>query len=163
LGDVGGAHDQAAVSTGVFAQVAKLQCSLTSSIAAVRRKITGLRKELVVSNNILRMVTKKTDDIAVLADQLATAAVVQRRASTIMWEKLDKALDTFLSARVVPAAAPVGASRIAGGEPAAGEVAPMAPPQTEEEMEIQDAKWVLDLKVRAAVRWGAPSSKFRTL
>ena len=45
------------------------------SVAGLRRESTMLRKELAVSNNIIRTLVKKTNDIASIADQLAVSFI----------------------------------------------------------------------------------------
>ena len=49
------------------------------SVAGLRRDATVLRKEMVVTNNNIRSLVKKTNDIATVEDRLADAFIHNRR------------------------------------------------------------------------------------
>jgi len=152
------------LSPAVPAQVAQLQSALTSGLSGVRREITAVRKELAVTNSSVRLLTKKTDDIAVATDAMGASVVMMRQAISKMGDALSEGLAPAASARREAARAPPGdAVHAAGADPPVAGSGGAAQPQTEDEMEIQDAKWVLTLKVRAAdvpeeCAAGAPAS-----
>jgi len=132
----GGMHDQRGALGGGLAQVTQLHASLTSGLSSVRRELTSNRKELAVTNNNFRMVVKKVDDIAVLVDQLALSMVVQRRALIKLGVDMASGFAKFGET----------AAAAASTEPLSG-AGPGARPRNEEEMERQDAMWVLESKV----------------
>jgi len=114
--------------------------------AGVRREITTQRKEVAIMNSQLRAVTKKVDDIAVLADRLTASLIFQRRALVAM----SGDVTTVLSHVAVNGAAlsppATGNTDGGGGAGTAGRWAGDAA-QTPVATEEQDAQWVLDLKV----------------
>jgi len=104
-----------------------------------------LRKELVVSNNSLRALVKKTNDIASVADQLAVAFIHNRR----LLAKIDSQVATVAAAAAAPRDTPASASVHANVAPevmAASTTNPLPSPRTQLQMEKEDAEWVLILK-----------------
>jgi len=104
--------------------------------SGVRREMTAQRKEIAVMNNQHRMLVKKVDDIAVLADRLTSALTHQSRALQELSTGVGK---VFAEVRSTAGSA-VGAS------PSATCATPSAAPQSQENVDINDAQWVVQLR-----------------
>jgi len=104
-----------------------------------------LRKELAVSNNIIRTLVKKTNDIASIADQLAVSFIHNRRLLTKIDTQLANVVSNEAATRHARAAAAVQLNVPSAVLPASSANA-LPSPQTQAEMENQDADWVLVLK-----------------
>lgn len=115
------------------------------SVAGLRRESTMLRKELAVSNNIIRTLVKKTNDIASIADQLAVSFIHNRRLLTKIDTQLANVVSNEAATRHARAAAAVQLNVPSAVLPASSANA-LPSPQTQAEMENQDADWVLVLK-----------------
>lgn len=122
-------------SGATAAQVANLSRSSMLGFSGVRREITAQRKELSIMNNQQRTLIKKINDIAVLADRLTSTVTFQRHALHDMSNDLSALLTEVRSARSSATASPLGTAAVA-----------TAAPQSQVEMEMQDAKWVLELR-----------------
>jgi len=116
-------------------------------LAGVRREITTQRKEVAIMNSQLRGVTKKVDEIAVLADRLTASLIFQRRALVAMSGDVTTVL-SHVAVNGKTLSPPATGSTDGGG--GAGAASPWAgdDAQTPVATEEQDAQWVLDLKVR---------------
>jgi len=115
-------------------------------LSSVRREMTTLRKEVAIMNSQLRAVTKKVDDVAVLADRLTVSLVFQRRTLVSMSGDITSVLsDTAANRAAASPPATGGAEEVRGGR-TAGRCAG-ADAETAVRTEEQDAQWVLDLKV----------------
>jgi len=115
------------------------------SVAGLGRDATVLRKEMVVKNNIFRLLVKKTSHIATVADQLAVAFIHDRR----MLAKIDAQLAVRVTDRSTSrdaAGAAAGMDGVASVPEAASTVIALQPPRTQAEKEKQDAAWVRVLK-----------------
>jgi len=139
------------MATGVLAQVSKLHYTLTSGVSGVRRELTAVRKELAVSNDNVRTITEKTGDIAVASDAMGVSVVMMRQAvsklGVDMAERFTAASALAEGASGAPRAATGTRDAAARSAPTTAGSAGEAQAQTEEEMEIQDARWVPKLKV----------------
>jgi len=114
--------------------------------AGVRRQITTQRKEVATTNSQLRAVTKKVDDIAVLADGFTVSLVPQRRTIVAMSAEVTSMLSHGAASRAAASPPAAGDADGSGGAGVAGRCAgddAQTPGTTEE----HDAQWVLDLKV----------------
>ena len=120
------------------AQVADLCRTTAVGFCGVRREITTLRKEVAIMNNQQRHMTKKIDDVAVLADRFSVLLSLQRRSVVDIATNTGKVLAAFNALEL---------SRGATAPPASGG-STMATPQSLDEMQAQDAQWVLDLRPR---------------
>jgi len=148
----GGASSPAAVgassSAGLVtvAHVNDIVRTTGIGFSGVRREITTQRKEVAILNSQLRAVTKKVDDIAVLADRLTSSLLFQRRTLVSMSGDVTSLLSHNITdgATGLPRATGntggSGAAGTAGRGPGDNAQAPVA-------TEKQDAQWVLDLKV----------------
>jgi len=115
------------------------------AVAGLRRDATVLRKELLLTNNNMRELVKKTNDIATVADQLAVAFMHNRR----LLAKIDTQFTNAVAERATSRDAAATAARavnVASGSAPSSNSIPLPPPRTQEEMEKQDAAWVLVLK-----------------
>lgn len=102
--------------------------------SGVRRDITTQRKELAIMNSPLRAITKKVDEISVLADRLTASLVSQRRALLSMSGDVTSVLMHVTASG--PAASPLenaGAAAVVGADPAEGT-------QSLAAMEVQNVK-----------------------
>ena len=116
-------------------QVANLSRSSMLGFSGVRREVTAQRKELSIMNNQQRTLIKKINYIAVLADRLTSTVTFHRHALHDMSKDLSALLAEVRSTRSSAAASPLGTV----------EVATTAPP-SQVQMEMQDAKWILELR-----------------
>jgi len=92
-------------------------------------------------NSQLRAVTKKVDDIAVLADRLTASLVFQRRALVSMSGDITSVLQHVTASGAAPSPPTTdGAAAIDGAAAAEGA-------QTLAATEVQNSQWILDLKV----------------
>jgi len=115
------------------------------SVAGLRRDATVLRKEVVLTNNNIRELVKKTNDIATVADQLAVAFLHNRRLLTKSGAQLTSAVAERATSRDSAAAA-AGVVNDASAPAPTSSIITVPPPRTQEEMEKQDAAWVIVLK-----------------
>jgi len=115
-----------------------------SGLSSLRGEVTVLRKEVVVNTSSLRVLIKKTNDIAVSTDRLAASLITQRHILL----KVSTELATAMARRQAPSG--VASQQVtcgADGSRTAPAVAVTAPaPISTEEEENQEARWVLDLK-----------------
>jgi len=86
-------------------------------------------------NNQQRTLTKKINDIAVLADRLTSTVTFHRHALHDMSNDLSALLAEVWSARSSAAGLPLGTVAVA-----------TTAPQSQVQMEMQDAKWILELR-----------------
>jgi len=108
--------------------------------SGVRREITTQRKELTVLNSQLRAVTNKVDDVAVLADRLTASLVFQRRALVSMSGDITSLLNHVAASGASTSPPKIDGAAAVGDASAVGT-------QTLAVTEMQNAQWVLDLKV----------------
>jgi len=116
----------------------------SSGFSGVRREVTTQRKELAILNSQLRAVTKKVDDIAVLADRLTASLIFQRRTLVTMAADISAVVTSVAADRRALAAPVAGATPDAAAAAATSGLRTGAPISMDE----RDAQWVLDLKVR---------------
>jgi len=108
--------------------------------AGVRREVTTQRKELAIMNSQLRSVTKKVDEIAVLADRLTTSVVFQRRALVAMSGDITSVLKHVAASGAASSPPTIdGASAVRDAAADGGQMLAAT--------ETQNAQWILDLKV----------------
>lgn len=127
------------------ADISELSRVHRESVAGLRRDATVLRKEVVLTNNNIRELVKKTNDIATVADQLAVAFSHNRRLLT----KIEAQLTSVVAERATSrdsAAAAAGVVNDASAPAPTSSIITVPPPRTQEEMEKQDAAWVIVLK-----------------
>jgi len=132
-------------SAAAQSAIAELSLVHRESIAGLRRDATALRKEIVLTNNNIRELVKKTNDIATVADQLAVAFTHNRRLLNRIDGQLAKAVAEGATSRCA-AAAGAAVVNVTSAHPAASSAVVLPPPRTQEEMERQDAAWVHVLK-----------------
>jgi len=126
-------------------QVTDLTSTVSAGFAGVRREVTAQRKELAIMISQMRSVTKKVGDIAVLADRLTASLFYLRRAVINMAGEVS----TVLARTVVRSTGATATG--AGSSPAValgtdGNV--VNTEVTTMEAKVQEAQWVLELKVR---------------
>jgi len=132
---------QATSPRSVDAQLAEIARKHTTSLSTIKAELTNARKELVLTNNTMRDQSRKINNIATVVDKLALTDFSVRQ----MLVRIQA--DTAASRRVLETAAVNVSSTAAGGETTGGpRVSTLPPPQTQKEMELQDAMWVLELK-----------------
>lgn len=115
------------------------------AMASVRREVTVTRKELAVTNSNIRALTQKTDQVAEVADQLSVAMILQRRVVVQVGADVAASVARALAVRA-PTSGIASAALAPDSATAAGASAALPDPRTQDEMETQDAKWVLQLK-----------------
>lgn len=143
----GGASSAAAAAGGASlaghataALVSDIMRSTGVGFDGVRREISTQRKELAIMNSQLRSVTKKVDEIAVLADRLTASVVFQRRALVAMSGDITSVLK-YVAASGAASSPPTidGASAVRDAAADGGQMLAAT--------ETQNAQWILDLKV----------------
>jgi len=87
-------------------------------------------------NNQQRTLMKKINDIAVRADRLTSMVTFYRHALHDMSNDLSALLAEVRSARSSAATSPLGTVAVA-----------TTAPQSQVQMEMQDAKWILELRL----------------
>jgi len=135
-------RSQACLTTST--QLTELTRTVSAGLAGVRREVTAQRKEVAIMNCQLRSVTKKVDDVAVLADRLTSSLFYQRRAVINMAGDVS----TVLARTSVRSAAEVASvvrpstaiAPVAEGHAINVEANTM-------EAQVQEAQWILELKV----------------
>jgi len=98
--------------------------------------MTAQRKELAIMNNQQRMLVKKVDDIAVLADRLTSTMTFLRRALHDMSVDVGKVVMEVRS----PSARGTAASPTAAGAAAS------TLPQSPDDADVRDAQWIVQLR-----------------
>jgi len=125
----------------VEAQLVEITRKHTTSLSTIKAELTNARKELVLTNNTMRDQSRKINNIATVVDKLALTDFSVRQ----MLVRIQA--DTAASRRLMESAAVNVSSAAAGGATSGGRGASaLPPPQTQVEMEVQDAMWVLELK-----------------
>jgi len=124
----------------VEAQLIEITRKHTTSLSTIKAELTNERKELVLTNNTMRDQSRKINNIATVVDKLALTDFSIRQ----MLVRIQA--DTAASRQLIESAAVNVSSAAAGGTTADGQGAALPPPQTQVEMEVQDAMWVLELK-----------------
>jgi len=127
------------------ADISELSRVHRESVAGLRRDATVLREEVVLTNNNIRELVKKTNDIATVADQLAVAFLHNRRLLTKIEAQLTSAVAKRATSRDSAAAA-AGVVNDTSAPAPTSSIITVLPPRTQEEMEKQDAAWVIVLK-----------------
>jgi len=115
------------------------------AVVGLRRDATVLCKELVLTNSNNRELFKKTNDIAVDSDQLAVAFSHNRRVLAKNDAQFTSAVAKCATSRDAAAAA-AGVLSIASVPAPSTSIIPLPPPRSQEEMERQDAAWIILLK-----------------
>ena len=118
------------------AQVAALSRSSVLGFSGLRREMTAQRKELAIMNNQQRMLIKKVDGIAVLADRLNSALMFQRKALHDLSVGVGKVM-----AEVRSTSAPA-----AGARPLESVAGAVEQPQSHANVVVQDAQWIIQLR-----------------
>jgi len=133
-------------TTGVTtaAQIAEVMRTSSTGFSGVRREITAQRKEVAIMNSQIRAVTKKLDDVAVLADRLTASLFYQRRAIINMAGDVTSVL-TWTAAESSAAMASGAGPAVHGVPDADGNARNTS--VTTPEGEVQEAQWILELKV----------------
>jgi len=132
---------RATCSTNVEAQLLEITRKHTTSLSTIKAELTNARKELVLTNNTMRDQSRKINNIATVVDKLALMDFSIRQ----MLVRIQA--DTAASRTVMESEAFNVSSANVGGATSVGPgVAALPPPQTQKEMEVQDAMWVLELK-----------------
>jgi len=125
-------------------QFTELTRTVSAGFSGLRREVTAHRKELAIINCQMRAVTKKVDDVAVLADRLTASLFYQRRAVINMAGDVSTVLARTVvrSTREMPSGAVRLPERAADAEGNAviDETKTM-------EAQVQEAQWILELKV----------------
>ena len=116
----------------------------STGFSGVRREITAQRKEVAIMNSQIRAVTKKLDDVAVLADRLTASLFYQRRAIINMAGDVTSVL-TWTAAESSAAMASGAGPAVHGVPDADGNARNTS--VTTPEGEVQEAQWILELKV----------------
>jgi len=149
----GGTSSTAAAAGGTWsagpataAHVVDIVRTTGVGFAGVRREITTQRKEVAIMNSQLRAVTKKVDEIAVLADRLTASLVFQRRSLVSVSADITSVLAHMAASRASASQQLSGETPAAGGG-AAVDGATAGGDQTLAGTEEQDPRWILDLKV----------------
>lgn len=128
----------------IASQVADLTRTVSAGFAGVRREVTAQRKELAILNSQMRAVTKKVDDVAVLADRLTASLFYQRRAVINMAGDVSTVLARTVVRNIGAMASGAGPSPAgaldADGNAVNNEVTTM-------NAEVQEAQWILELQV----------------
>lgn len=139
---------QSGSSPGDAAPALELSRVYKEAVTAVRREVTATRKELAVTNSNMRALTQKTDEVAKVADQLSVGLIVQRRILVKVAADVATTLTavTALVASRTPTIVDEPAAEATATAGADGTAPPLPDPRTQEEMETQDAKWILGLK-----------------
>jgi len=119
------------------ALVATLSRSITLGFSCVRREMTAQRKELAIMNNQQRMLVKKVDDIAVLADRLTSTITFLRRALHDMSVDVGKVVMEMRSPSARAAASPTATGAAASTWP-----------QSPDDEDMRDAQWIVQLRGR---------------
>jgi len=114
------------------------------AIAGIRREMTASRKELAITNGSLRELTKKTDNIAAIVDRLAASLAMQRRLLDTVGGQLTAAVAAVMAVPAAPTAVAGSAAAPGSGADASS---PVPDGATQQEMQVQDTKWIIELKV----------------
>ncbi|OSX71002.1 hypothetical protein BU14_0617s0007 [Porphyra umbilicalis] len=128
----------------VAARLSEMSRVHKDAISGIRREMTASRKELAITNGSLRELTKKMDNIAAIADRLAVSLVMQRRQLDKLGGELPAAVAAVLALPAVPTAA-VETAAAPGSD--VGTPSSVPDGASQQEVRVQDAQWILDLKV----------------
>ena len=116
----------------------------TEAISGTRREMKASRQELYITNGSFRELTKKTDNIAAIADRLAVSLAMQRRNLDKLGGELPAAVAAVLSFLAVPTA---NTETAAAPGSDAGTLSSVPDGAWQQGVQVQDAQWILDLKV----------------
>jgi len=126
------------------AHIADVMRTVATGFAGVRRELTAQRKEVAIMNSQMRAVTKKVDDVAVLADRLTASLFYQRRAIINLAGDITTVLARTAAGSSAALTSGAGAA-VHGAADAMGDATNV--PAATTEGEVQQAQWIQELKV----------------
>jgi len=115
-----------------------------SGLTGLRGEVNALRKEVVVNTSTLRLLVKKTDDIATVADRLAASLISHRHILLKVPSDVAAAVARLPASGGAAVAMSAGAAR---GTPARALAAAPVPPRqlSMDETHVEEAYWVMEL------------------